>query len=58
MRCVDLRHGAPLSAATRVHMQETPSQYIMWRFAGNDDKKNIVFKCVELSVDEVCWYPA
>ena len=23
-----------------------------WRFAGNDDKKNIVFKGVELSVDE------
>ena len=30
-----------------------PSQYIMWHFAGNDDKKNIVFKYVELSVDEV-----
>ena len=30
-----------------------PLQYIMWHFSGNDDKKNIVFKYVELSVDEV-----
>ena len=29
----------PSSSATRVHMQETPAQYIMWRFAGNDDKR-------------------
>merc|ERR1712056_120024 len=34
------------------HMQETPTQYIMWRFAGNDDKENIEFKSQELSVDE------
>ena len=34
------------------HMQETPTQYIMWRFAGNDDKKSIEFKSDELSVDE------
>ena len=23
------------------HMQETPTQYIMWRFAGNDDKERM-----------------
>ena len=26
------------------HMQETPTQYIMWRFAGNHDKECIEFK--------------
>merc|ERR1711975_113948 len=30
----------------------TPVQYIMWRFAGNDDKESIEFKSDELSVDE------
>merc|ERR1712226_231380 len=34
------------------HMQETPTQYIMWRFAGNDDKESLEFKSAELSVDE------
>jgi elongation factor 3 len=34
------------------HMQETPTAYIMWRFAGNDDKESIEFKSSELSVDE------
>ncbi|KAL9139447.1 elongation factor 3 [Amphidinium carterae] len=34
------------------HMTETPTQYIMWRFAGNDDKESIEFKSQELSVDE------
>jgi len=34
------------------HMQETPTQYIMWRFAGNDDKESVEFKSTELSVDE------
>jgi len=34
------------------HMQETPTQYIMWRFAGNDDKESVEFKTQELSVDE------
>merc|ERR1719182_203113 len=34
------------------HMQETPTQYIMWRFAGNDDKESIEFKSDKLSVDE------
>ena len=34
------------------HMQETQTQYIMWRFAGNDDKESIEFKSDELSVDE------
>merc|ERR1712153_70689 len=33
-------------------MQETPTQYIMWRFAGNDDKESLEFKSTELSVDE------
>merc|ERR1711866_29406 len=34
------------------HMQRTPTDYIMWRFAGNDDKESIEFKSTELSVDE------
>merc|ERR1719410_1760997 len=34
------------------HMQETPTAYIMWRFAGNDDKESIEFKTDDLSVDE------
>merc|ERR1712051_388149 len=34
------------------HMQETPTAYIMWRFAGNDDKESIEFKSDELAVDE------
>jgi elongation factor 3 len=34
------------------HMQETPTQYIMWRFAGNDDKESLEFKTTELTVDE------
>merc|ERR1711981_1210635 len=34
------------------HMGETPVQYIMWRFAGNDDKESLEFKSDELSVDE------
>merc|ERR1712127_61204 len=34
------------------HMQETPTSYIMWRFAGNDDKESLEFKSQELSVDE------
>jgi elongation factor 3 len=34
------------------HMQETPCEYIMWRFAGNDDKESLEFKTQELSVDE------
>merc|ERR1711998_424907 len=34
------------------HMQETPTEYIMWRFAGNDDKESLEFKTSELSVDE------
>merc|ERR1712232_1393324 len=34
------------------HMQETPTQYIMWRFAGNDDKESVEFKSTELSIDE------
>merc|ERR1712187_264282 len=34
------------------HMQLTPTEYIMWRFAGNDDKESLEFKSSELSVDE------
>merc|ERR1719436_2381414 len=34
------------------HMQETPTQYIMWRFAGNDDKESLEFKTTDLTVDE------
>jgi elongation factor 3 len=34
------------------HMQRSPTDYIMWRFAGNDDKESIEFKSTELSVDE------
>merc|ERR1712190_236861 len=34
------------------HMQLTPTEYIMWRFAGNDDKESLEFKSTELSVDE------
>merc|ERR1711904_349971 len=34
------------------HMQSSPTQYIMWRFAGNDDKESIEFKSDSLSVDE------
>jgi elongation factor 3 len=34
------------------HIQETPSQYIMWRFAGNDDKESLEFQTQDLSVDE------
>merc|ERR1711979_111825 len=34
------------------HMQSTPTDYVMWRFAGNDDKESLEFKSSELSVDE------
>merc|ERR1712087_207634 len=34
------------------HMKETPTQYIMWRFAGNDDKESLEFKTTEMGVDE------
>merc|ERR1711988_1720014 len=34
------------------HMTETPCQYIMWRFAGNDDRESLEFKNQDLSVDE------
>merc|ERR1711976_742975 len=33
-------------------MTETPCQYIMWRFAGNDDRESLEFKNQDLSVDE------
>merc|ERR1712226_1730958 len=34
------------------HMTKTATEYIMWRFAGNDDKESLEFKSQELSVDE------
>merc|ERR1739838_1229185 len=34
------------------HMTRTATDYIMWRFAGNDDKESLEFKSTELSVDE------
>merc|ERR1712217_102929 len=34
------------------HLDKTPSQYIMWRFAGNDDRESLEFQTKELSVDE------
>jgi elongation factor 3 len=34
------------------HMNETPCQYIMWRFAGNDDRESLEFQNQDLSVDE------
>merc|ERR1719181_1491202 len=33
-------------------MTSTPTQYIMWRFAGNDDKESLEFKSDKLTVDE------
>ena len=26
------------------HIKKTPTEYILWRFAGNEDKENIEFK--------------
>merc|ERR1719335_754435 len=34
------------------HMSKTPTEYIMWRFAGNDDKESLEFKSDKLTVDE------
>lgn len=34
------------------HMQETPTQYLMWRFAGDEDKESLEFKSDELNIDE------
>jgi elongation factor 3 len=34
------------------HMSSTPTQYIMWRFAGNDDKESLEFATDKLTVDE------
>merc|ERR1712127_1070125 len=34
------------------HLESTPTQYIIWRFAGNDDKESVEFKADALSVDE------
>merc|ERR1711871_469905 len=34
------------------HLHETPMQYIMWRFAGNEDKESLEFKSDDVNVDE------
>merc|ERR1739848_275198 len=34
------------------HMDKTPTQYIMLRFAGDDDKESLEFKSDKLTVDE------
>merc|ERR1739848_416051 len=31
---------------------KTPAQYIMWRFAGNDDRESLEFKGDEISANE------
>ena len=35
------------------HMRGTPTQYIMWYFAGNEDKESIEFKSNDLCRREV-----
>lgn len=34
------------------HLDKTPAQYIMWRFAGNDDRESLEFKGDDLSANE------
>lgn len=34
------------------HMNKTPAQYIMWRFAGNDDKESLEFKTEEATDED------
>lgn len=34
------------------HLDKTPAQYIMWRFAGNDDRESLEFKGDEISASE------
>eukprot|EP00397_Hematodinium_sp_SG-2012_P002972 GEMP01002980.1.p1 GENE.GEMP01002980.1~~GEMP01002980.1.p1 ORF type:complete len:1027 (+),score=279.41 GEMP01002980.1:472-3552(+) len=34
------------------HLDKTPTAYIMWRFAGNDDRESLDFKADELSTSE------
>merc|ERR550514_646523 len=34
------------------HLNKTPSQYILWRFAGNDDAESLEFKSTEATADE------
>merc|ERR1711937_619204 len=54
-KAADLRMGYVAQHAfhhLEKHMDKTPAQYIMWRFAGNDDKESLEFKSSELSVDE------
>merc|ERR1719195_2557757 len=34
------------------HLNKTPTEYIMWRFAGNDDQESLEFKNQEATEDE------
>jgi len=34
------------------HMDKTPCQYILWRFAGNDDRESLENQTKEINVDE------
>merc|ERR1719456_2167672 len=34
------------------HLDKTPTQYILWRFAGNDDQESLEFKNTEANEDE------
>merc|ERR1711964_478350 len=34
------------------HMDKTPVQYILWRFAGNDDRESLENQTKEVNVDE------
>jgi len=34
------------------HLDKTPAAYIMWRFAGNDDRESLEFKADDLSASE------
>merc|ERR1719326_2343479 len=34
------------------HLDKTPAQYILWRFAGNDDRESLENQTKEINVDE------
>ena len=54
MRFLSYAHYIPCVTQDTAELssQETPTAYIMWRFAGNDDRESLEFKTDELSVDE------
>ena len=54
MRFLSYAHYIPCVTqdSAELSSQETPTAYIMWRFAGNDDRESLEFKTDELSVDE------